>query len=99
MSRSRDRLDLADVFITPISGQLALYLSVQSWHKTPGTFDVETKEKSGVHNHFVLHDCTGHGLYIVCDRYRREVHRRECSMWDLGQSFASQVMETLKEFA
>ncbi len=39
------KIDLADVYITPISDQI-----------------------TSAHHHFVLYDCTGHGLYIVRDR-------------------------------
>ncbi|MCM3877694.1 MAG: hypothetical protein NEA02_14910 [Thermoanaerobaculia bacterium] len=70
------RIDLADIYVTPVSGQL-----------------------EDVHNHFVLYDSTGRGLYIVRDRYDREIRRVECSTWDLGQSFALQVLEHLKQFS
>jgi hypothetical protein len=70
------RIDLADIYVTPLSGQI-----------------------EDVHNHFVLYDCTGRGLYIVRDPYGREVRRTECSTWDLGQSFALQVQEHLREFS
>ena len=93
-----ERIELANIYITPISGQLGTYLSPQNWKKTPVTFlQATTKEKTGVHNHFVLYDFTGHGLYIVRDQYRNEVHRRECSIYDLGQSFAEQVMQALPQ--
>jgi len=92
------RIELANIYITPISGQLGTYLSRKSWQKKPVTFpQATTKEKTGVHNHFVLFDYTGHGLYIVRDQYRNEVHRRECSIYDLGQSFADQVMKALPQ--
>ncbi|HLN01185.1 MAG TPA: hypothetical protein VK335_17980 [Bryobacteraceae bacterium] len=45
----------------------------------------------------MLCDFTGHGLYIVRDQYRNEVHRRECSIYDLGQLFAEQVMKALPQ--
>lgn len=98
-SRDRNQIELADVFITPISGQHAYYESKGSWAKTPATFNVATKEKSGSHNHFVVNDFNGRGLYIVRDSRRGEEHRRQCSIWDLGQPFASRVMEALKEFS
>jgi hypothetical protein len=66
-------IDLADVFITPISGQ--------------PTFKV--------HHHFVIYDMTGHGLYIVRDRNNEDEHRIPCTIWDLGNSFAIQVMKAL----
>jgi hypothetical protein len=70
------RIELANIYITPISGQLATYLSRESRQKKPVTFpQAITKEKTGVHNHFVPFDYTGHGLYIVRDQYRNEVHR------------------------
>ena len=91
-----ERIELANIYITPISGQLATYLSSKTWKKTPVIFQqAKTREKTGVHNHFVLYDYSGHGLYIVRDQYRNEVHRRECSIYDLGQSFADQVMRAL----
>ena len=70
------RIDLADIYVTPISGQLR-----------------------DVHNHFVLYDSTGRGLYIVRDRFGFEVRRTECSTWDLGHSFALQVLNHLKGFS
>src|SRR5580692_8608869 len=89
--RSRDgtQVELADVFITPISGQHGYYESKDNWKKTPATFDVPTKEKGGSHNHFVVNDYNGRGLYIIRDDMRREVHRRQCSIWDLGYAFAN----------
>jgi hypothetical protein len=69
-------LDLADIYVTPISGQL-----------------------KDVHNHFVLYDSTGRGLYIVRDHLGSEVRRTECSTWDLGTSFALQVLNHLKGFS
>src|ERR1700722_9012580 len=98
MSRDKQTIELADVFITPISGQLAYYGSKDTWEKTPATFNVPTKEKSGSHNHFVVNDYEGRGLYIVRDQMRREVSRRLCSIWDLGHPFASGVMKALREF-
>ena len=90
-------IELANIYITPVSGQLFSYLSQENWRKTPVSFpQARTREKSGVHNHFVLYDFTGHGLYIVRDQHRGEVHRRECSIWDLGQSFAQGVMQALE---
>jgi hypothetical protein len=92
-------VELADVFITPISGQHACYESRSTWKKTPAGFNVPTKDNSGSHNHFVVTDFSGRGLYIVRDTMRREVHRRHCSVWDLGLTFAAQVMEALRDFA
>jgi hypothetical protein len=71
------KIDLADIYITPISGQLTIT----------------------VHHHFVLHDFTGHGLYIVRDQWDQVDHSRLCSTWDLGQSFGAQVMDALKDLA
>ena len=92
-------IEIADVYITPISGQHSYYDSKSSWVKKPATFNVPTKEKSGSHNHFIVSNFEGQGLYIVRDAMRREVHRRPCSLWDLGQPFASGVMNALREFA
>ncbi|SRR5579864_1991416 len=92
------RIEIANIYITPISGQLGTYNSKQNWKRTPVTFlQAITKEKVGVHNHFVLFDFTGHGLYIVRDQFRNEECRRECSIYDLGQSFAEQVMSVLPQ--
>lgn len=52
-----------------------------------------------VHHHFVLFDFTGCGVYIVRDRYGKRDDRRQCSIWDLGHSFAIQVMDALREIA
>jgi hypothetical protein len=98
-SRATPQIELADIYITPISGQHAYYDSKTSWARTPARFQVATRETSGSHNHFVLYDFTGRGLYIVRDNCRREVHRRECSLWDLGSSFAFQVSRILQELA
>jgi hypothetical protein len=92
-------IELADVFITPVSGQHAYYESKTTWARTPATFDVPTREKSGSHNHFVVSDISGRGIYIVRDRMRREVHRRPCSLWDLGANFAAGVMRALRDFS
>ncbi len=73
----KDRIELADVFITPISDQV----------------------RPPVHNHFVLYDWNGAGIYIVRDRQHTRLERRECSMWDLGDAFASRVLKALKELA
>ncbi len=70
------RIDLADIYVTPVSGQL-----------------------KDVHNHFVLYDSTGRGLYIVRNPFGVEIRRTECSTWDLGHSFALQVQDHLKAFS
>ncbi|MFN7922694.1 MAG: hypothetical protein U0Q16_21495 [Bryobacteraceae bacterium] len=98
-SRGNSQIELADIFITPVSGQHAYYGSKDSWEKTPATFNVSTKEKAGSHNHFVLYDFNGRGLYIVRDDRRREEHRRPCSIWDLGPAFGAGVMSALREFS
>lgn len=98
-SRDGHSVEIADVFITPISGQHAYYENKGTWDRTPARFDVPTKDNSGSHNHFVVNDFSGRGLYIVRDRMRREVHRRDCSIWDLGVGFASGVMKALRQFA
>jgi len=98
-SREKDRIELADIFITPVSGQHSYYESHGTWKKTPATFNTQTREKTGSHNHFVLHDFNGQGLYIVRNDRRGEEHRRRCSIWDLGQPFASGVMNALREFS
>jgi hypothetical protein len=98
-SRDGSKIELADVFITPVSGQHAYYDSKGSWKKTPARFNTSTKEKVGSHNHFVVNDFNGRGLYIVRDSLRAEEHRRQCSIWDLGRPFASRVMQALKEFS
>ena len=92
-------MELADIIITPVSGQHAYYESKATWKKAPATFNVTTKEKNGSHNHFILNDFNGLGLYIVRDDRRNEEHRRKCSIWDLGQPLASGVMKILQEFA
>jgi hypothetical protein len=92
-------LELADVFITPISGQYFFYESANNWDKSPARFNVPTKEKSGSHNHFVIFDHNGWGLYIVRDPMRNEVQRRDCSIWSLGDTFATRVMKILREFS
>jgi len=98
-SRDKNRVELADIFITPISGQHSYYESRANWRKTAATFNVPTREKTGSHNHFVLNDFNGNGLYIVRDSRRNEEHRRMCSIWDLGQPFASGVMKALQTFS
>lgn len=99
--RSPDGLniEIADVYITPVSGQHAYYESKANWKKTPAKFDVPTKDNNGSHNHFVVQDFSGQGLYIVRDQMRKEIRRRHCSIWALGQPFASRVMNVLREFA
>ncbi len=73
----KDRIELADIFITPISNQV----------------------EPPVHNHFVLYDWNGAGIYIIRDRQNARLERRECSMWDLGDAFGSRVLKALKELA
>ena len=51
------------------------------------------------HDHFVVYDATGRGLYIRRDQYSGMLDTRECSIWDLGQAFATRVMTALKDFA
>lgn len=55
--------------------------------------------KERVHNHFVLYDAGGNGLHIVRNQQRREEHRLPCTIWDLGQSFALQVLAAIKDMA
>jgi len=71
------RIDLADIYITPISGQN------------------DTK----VHHHFALHDFSGNGMFIVRTKNGHDEHQISCTIWDLGQSFAAQVMLALKDLA
>jgi hypothetical protein len=71
------QIDLADVFITPVSGQ--------------PTFKV--------HHHFVIYDFTGRGLYIVRDTNDKDEHRLPFTVWDLGNSFGTQVMKALGDLA
>jgi hypothetical protein len=92
-------IEIADVFITPISGRYEYYENKTTWDKTPATFAVPTREKRGSHNHFVVEDLDGHGLYIVRDAMRREVHRRQCSIWDLGNALGTRVMRALQTFS
>ena len=73
------QIDLADIFITPVSGQL------------PGG--------KQVHHHFVVHDFSGQGVYIVRDPHGRDALRRPASVWDLGLAFGSKVVGILKELA
>ena len=70
------KIDLADVFITPISGQ----------------------DANSIHNHFVIYDSEGKGLYIVRDPKGREVRRRQCTTWDLGNAFGSHIRALLKKW-
>ncbi|MFL6450073.1 MAG: hypothetical protein ACJ746_20705 [Bryobacteraceae bacterium] len=71
------KVDLVDVFIAPISGQLLVK----------------------VHHHFVIHDFTGRGIYIVRDQNGNDERRRQCTIWELGHSFGVQVMTALKSLA
>jgi hypothetical protein len=98
-SRDGTQIEIADVYITPISGQHAFYQSKFTWERTPAKFNVPTKDKSGSHNHFIVTNSDGQGLYVVRDAMRREVHRRHCSVWDLGRPFASGVIRVLRDFA
>lgn len=91
--------ELADIFITPISGQHAYYESRDTWKRSPAQFFVNTKENTGSHNHFVVQNLNGCGLYIVRDSMRREIHRRQCSVWDLGQAFGIRIDKILRTFA
>ena len=93
------RIELADAFIKPISGQHLYYENKETWDRKAPIFNVPTREKKGSHNHFVLFDFYGNGLYIVRNPTRREVHRRDCSAWDLGQPFAEGLMKALREFS
>jgi hypothetical protein len=75
-SLQHGQMDLADVFITPISGN-----------------------RVNVHSHFVIYDFTGRGLYIVRDARNRDEYRLQCTVWDLGSNFATQVMTALGDLA
>jgi hypothetical protein len=92
---STRKTQIADIYIEPVSDRVFFYSSKKNWNKKPGSFNVPTKEKSGSHNHFVLFELSGAGMYIVRDNHRREIVRRTCSIWDLGQSFGEQVMKAL----
>ena len=45
VSRDGHHLELADVFITPVSGQYFFYGSANNWEKTAATFNVPTKKR------------------------------------------------------
>src|SRR5271165_1164753 len=72
-SHDAGRIELADVFVTPISGLVSA--------------------SANVHNHFVVFNYNGEGVYIVRDRFRRDEDRRYCSTWDLGDAFGRKVAE------
>jgi hypothetical protein len=75
-SLQNGKIDLADAFITPISGH----------------------DAKKVHNHFVVYDLEGNGLYIVRDPNGKEVRRRKCSTWELGNAFGAKVRDVLKKW-
>lgn len=76
-SSQKNRIELADIFITPMADNLRNF-----------------------HHHFVLYKYTGDGVFIRRGPYlNSEEVRLECKIWDLGHSFATQVMETLRSIA
>ncbi len=91
-------IDLADIFITPVSGTYFFY-NKNSWEKEDAIFVVNGKVKRGTHNHFVVHDAGGHGIYIVRDEHRRDIEKRKASIFDLGSAFGLKVRSILREFA
>jgi hypothetical protein len=92
------QIDLADVFIEPVSGTHFFYMK-GSWMKEQAAFVINGKLKKGVHNHFVIHDASGRGVYIVRDQYRRDIEKRAATIFDLGSAFATKVQGILREFA
>ena len=53
----------------------------------------------GSHNHFVLHDFEGNGLYIVRDEHGKDIEKRRCSVWDLGGAFGGKIRAILRRFS
>jgi hypothetical protein len=92
------KIDLADVFIEPVSGTYFFYMK-NSWTKEQAAFLIDGKIKKGVHNHFVIHDASGHGVYIVRDQHRKDIEKRTASIFDLGSAFGSKVLSILREFS
>ena len=93
---SRGRINLAHIYITPVSGRLPqqrikVDLATGAIEEIPGT--------RFAHDHFVLYSTEGTGFYIMRDRYDRDIAKVTCSIWDLGIAFASRVMDALRDIA
>jgi hypothetical protein len=48
------------------------------------------------HHHFVVMKLDGRGLYIVRDAKGNEQHRREGSIWELGNFFGMRISEFMR---
>ena len=90
------RINLGHIYITPVSGRLPqrrIKVNLET-----GAIE-QIKGTRFAHDHFVLYSSEGEGLYIMRDRYDREIHRLPCSTWDLGSDFASRVLDALRFIA
>jgi hypothetical protein len=86
------RITLGDAFIACPSGQ-------QTIGYKEGKEGIGGPVKRGdVHNHFVLHNIEGAGVYIVRDMFKKDVAKVSCTMWDLGRPFGAKIAEILQTY-
>jgi hypothetical protein len=85
---------LADIYIQDVSGLLGRSVTItEDIHRE---INIAGTSKD-VHGHFILFNMTGDGKYIRRDRFGKDLERRFCSTWSLGNAFGRQVHALLCE--
>jgi hypothetical protein len=87
------KVELADIFIWPLVEQKKAWGPTILSDNAGGI--LTSIEYRDTHSHFILYDLSGSGKYIRRDDEGRDLEKRICSIWDLGNPFGSRVTRLL----
>lgn len=85
---------LADIYIQDVAGLLDRSVTIDEDVRRQIRITGTSKD---VHAHFILFRMTGEGKYVRRDRYGKDLEKRLCSTWSLGDAFGRQVDALLRE--
>jgi hypothetical protein len=89
------KVELADILVWPLVERKKAWGPTIESDNAGGI--VTSIEYRDTHSHFVLYDLAGSGKYIRRDNEGRDLEKRLCSIWDLGNPFGSRVTQLLTE--
>jgi hypothetical protein len=49
------------------------------------------------HSHFILFDLNGNGKYVRRNRFKKDLEKRACSIWSLGNDFGNGVADAMRQ--
>ena len=90
------KIALADIYLQDVSGLLDRSVTIKEGIDREIVITGTCKD---VHGHFVLFDMTGNGKYIRRNRLGKDLEKRLCSTWSLGDAFGRRVEALLRELA